>query len=429
MAPHRSLLKFGSINVDSGSSVKKREFFLFNDLLIIAKKDGAKLKMLMMAGFDEVSVTEKSSEGLQLDILFRGHDPLKCVFDSVTLKNDWKNLFDTSISEWMTQGLKNRINQAHAMGSSSVPSPTQTPNGEDSPVTAPVSNPKGNMFILSPNVKASADALIPSKESDLQKRARPVIQAKPAAVQGSPVAAAMNSASEIVTANLDTKAAFLKQIVQHPKTQQHLEKKIAEAADPMKINAKIKPAVVKPSPASANAMQKSASGDNLSNYSMQKSSSGDKLDLQAKKNSSSTEKLEDSDQNKLGHSKERSSSKIKSLERVGQKLSPPPRSFSKEQKLEDLISKYPSDANTVRTSISIRAKNEILLQAEVHERLSTTARPKSRTRGKSGSGNLASLPTAEKGMEVHKLKNSNADTEESYVALAILMLLLSLFII
>lgn len=58
VAPSRSLVKSGSVDANNAHAErKKREVYLFNDMLVIAKPDGDKYKLLNMVSFDALSVS------------------------------------------------------------------------------------------------------------------------------------------------------------------------------------------------------------------------------------------------------------------------------------------------------------------------------------------------------------------------------------
>ncbi|KAJ3260020.1 Rho guanine nucleotide exchange factor 4 [Boothiomyces macroporosus] len=116
VAPSRSLVKSGSVDANNAHAErKKREVYLFNDMLVIAKPDGDKYKLLNMVSFDALSVSlvdaPEDAETFCLDINHQGHSKIVLLFDSFNARETWMKAIENALNEYKSQ--KNRINQAN----------------------------------------------------------------------------------------------------------------------------------------------------------------------------------------------------------------------------------------------------------------------------------------------------------------------------
>lgn len=118
VAPSRFLVKNGTVECHNAVGAKKpREVYLFNDMLVIAKPDGDKYKLLNMAAFDAIYVNEMQGEEpikeFLIEIVHVGHATVVMVYDTAVSRDTWINIIKSTVSDWTAQ--KNRINQANGI--------------------------------------------------------------------------------------------------------------------------------------------------------------------------------------------------------------------------------------------------------------------------------------------------------------------------
>ncbi|KAJ3273942.1 Rho guanine nucleotide exchange factor 4 [Terramyces sp. JEL0728] len=116
VAPSRSLVKSRSIDAyNANGDRKKREVYLFNDMLVIAKPDGDKYKLLNMVAFDVLSVNlidaAEDAENFYIEVHHQGHSKIILIFDSYNSRETWMKTIESTLNEYKAQ--KNRINQAN----------------------------------------------------------------------------------------------------------------------------------------------------------------------------------------------------------------------------------------------------------------------------------------------------------------------------
>ncbi len=67
VAPSRFLVKSGSVKIYNDQHIlKTRELYVFSDILIVAKQEGEKYKLLSTANFDalKINLLKKSIDGM-----------------------------------------------------------------------------------------------------------------------------------------------------------------------------------------------------------------------------------------------------------------------------------------------------------------------------------------------------------------------------
>ncbi|KAJ3307215.1 Myosin 10A, isoform D [Kappamyces sp. JEL0829] len=116
VAPSRFLVKSGTVLMHNAQGVRKpREVYLFNDMIIIAKPEGDKYKLLNMAAFDVITIdlveVSDSAGEFPIEIVHEGHGIMIMVFKSDSARETWHRAMQTAVTEWVTQ--KNRIDQAN----------------------------------------------------------------------------------------------------------------------------------------------------------------------------------------------------------------------------------------------------------------------------------------------------------------------------
>ncbi|KAI8907800.1 hypothetical protein EDD86DRAFT_208149 [Gorgonomyces haynaldii] len=120
VAPSRSLVKSGQIDMfNAQKEKKKREVYLFNDMLVVAKQDGEKYKLLNMCPFDKFLAEPIKPQGeADMEILADKELRLAMFFDTPNQRDVWLNAIGNAFEDYVAQ--KNRINQATKVTSKSV---------------------------------------------------------------------------------------------------------------------------------------------------------------------------------------------------------------------------------------------------------------------------------------------------------------------
>eukprot|EP00842_Homolaphlyctis_polyrhiza_P004851 jgi/Hompol1/5367/HPOL_004431-RA len=112
VAPSRVMIKNGMLDVrNSHNEVKRREVFLFNDMLIIAKHMGEQYKLINMIPFDAVQINSGGEESSQVEILHNGTTVCSLLFETVPTKETWIAIIQNTVNEWLAH--RNRLNAAN----------------------------------------------------------------------------------------------------------------------------------------------------------------------------------------------------------------------------------------------------------------------------------------------------------------------------
>ena len=114
--PSRSLIKEGIVDCpNSDGQARKRFFVVFNDMMIMAKIDGDKYKMMHMISYDKASVSSDETV-TKIDISVDNKKLAEISFDSSKTGTEsgasWLKALQQAISEFTAQ--KTRINDAKA---------------------------------------------------------------------------------------------------------------------------------------------------------------------------------------------------------------------------------------------------------------------------------------------------------------------------
>ncbi|XJO78856.1 hypothetical protein BDV3_003234 [Batrachochytrium dendrobatidis] len=112
VAPSRVMVKNGPVDVrNTQNEVKRREVYLFNDMLVIAKAVGDAFKLIHMIPFDMIFVNshhDSSEIEFQIEIVHVGNSRCCLIFDNPTSTETWINAIRGAVNEWVFQ--KNRMN-------------------------------------------------------------------------------------------------------------------------------------------------------------------------------------------------------------------------------------------------------------------------------------------------------------------------------
>lgn len=134
--PSRSLIKEGIVDCpNSDGQARKRFFVVFNDMMIMAKIDGDKYKMMHMISYDKASVSSDETV-TKIDISVDNKKLAEISFDSSKTGTEsgasWLKALQQAISEFTAQ--KTRINDAKTRNTEpGAPSPTAASPGGKSP--------------------------------------------------------------------------------------------------------------------------------------------------------------------------------------------------------------------------------------------------------------------------------------------------------
>jgi hypothetical protein len=123
---------------------RKREVYVFNDMLVVTKPDGEKYKLLSMISFDIIAITaspedEVTSKDSQKEtkqgdwgvvVTSTGKERVEFKFETEEKRKSWVQLVQNCIDEYIAQ--KQRIMQANA-SFSNEPTPVTTTFPDDSP--------------------------------------------------------------------------------------------------------------------------------------------------------------------------------------------------------------------------------------------------------------------------------------------------------
>ncbi|KAI9201937.1 uncharacterized protein BJ171DRAFT_601297 [Polychytrium aggregatum] len=99
VAPSRALIQSGSLTLLVDGARKKRELFLFNDMLLMAKQlsedPGSKLKVVTTVPFEMILINAGDHLGSEhlIEIIHVGQSKFKLVADSAYSKNQWLKAF------------------------------------------------------------------------------------------------------------------------------------------------------------------------------------------------------------------------------------------------------------------------------------------------------------------------------------------------
>ncbi|KAL2914974.1 hypothetical protein HK105_205518 [Polyrhizophydium stewartii] len=112
VAPSRVMIRHGPIDVRGAQQeTKRREVFMFNDMLVIAKPEGEKYKLIQMISFDEIYVNsfhDDANVEHQIEIAHtKERTHIYLVFENSAAKETWITALRGAIDEWLSQ--KNRI--------------------------------------------------------------------------------------------------------------------------------------------------------------------------------------------------------------------------------------------------------------------------------------------------------------------------------
>ncbi|KAI8895110.1 hypothetical protein BC833DRAFT_602380 [Globomyces pollinis-pini] len=112
VAASRTIVKSGPIcALNAHGEKKKREIYIFNDMLILTKQDGDKYKLLSMVPFDDLTLHQvsvgKDAIDIPIEILQLGKVCFTLVCDSFSNRELWVKPIQKALAEYVEQ--KNRI--------------------------------------------------------------------------------------------------------------------------------------------------------------------------------------------------------------------------------------------------------------------------------------------------------------------------------
>lgn len=101
MAPSRLLLKNEkvAINYSPKNVQKKREIFLFNDMLLIAKNEGEKYRVDKILEFSAEIPRVCAKDGLAIDWLLISSSPMSIIFSNESKRDFWLDLISSTLSD------------------------------------------------------------------------------------------------------------------------------------------------------------------------------------------------------------------------------------------------------------------------------------------------------------------------------------------
>ena len=101
MAPSRLLLKNEkvAINYSPKNEQKKREIFLFNDMLLIAKNEGEKYRVDKILEFSTEIPSVSARDGLAIDWLLICSSPMSIIFSNESKRDFWLDLISSTLSD------------------------------------------------------------------------------------------------------------------------------------------------------------------------------------------------------------------------------------------------------------------------------------------------------------------------------------------
>lgn len=148
VAPSRVLLRHESVSVTSSSKErKKREFILFNDMIILAKSvgnDEGKLKLITMIPFDSFAVNY-SKDDFEIEISPKNNQAFNLVFDGTPDKKSWKKSIDDAFD--IFNAARNRANSGLTV--------TTSPSGSNVLANGSGSQASFEPLKLSPSVEGA----------------------------------------------------------------------------------------------------------------------------------------------------------------------------------------------------------------------------------------------------------------------------------
>jgi hypothetical protein len=146
ITPSRVLKKSMQIESFNGNGDRrKREVYVFNDMLVVTKPEGDKYKLLSMISFDTITIhlpksdfeeasskdSSHSKEGdWSVEVGSSGKDRVRFMFETQDKRSSWIQLVQDYVDEYVAQ--KQRILQANGVQSGG-PTPTSTSFPDDSP--------------------------------------------------------------------------------------------------------------------------------------------------------------------------------------------------------------------------------------------------------------------------------------------------------
>ncbi|KAH6583550.1 hypothetical protein BASA61_007950 [Batrachochytrium salamandrivorans] len=124
VAPSRVMVKNGPVDVrNTQNEFKPRQVYLFNDMLLIAKPDGDKYKLMHMIPFDMILVNsshDTAESECQIEIVHVGSARCTFIFDNPALKEGWITAIKNSVDEWISQKTRMNTVSSHAKEASTT---------------------------------------------------------------------------------------------------------------------------------------------------------------------------------------------------------------------------------------------------------------------------------------------------------------------
>ena len=166
VAPSRTLIKEGLVDCpNSSGDARKRYTVVFNDMMIMAKIDGDKYKMMHMIPYDKISVINDDNI-TKIEIIYDSKKLADICFDSTKTGADsgesWLKAIQSTVFEFTAQ--KTRITEARTRNTDNVVSPETA-----SPVSSAAKSPS-SITALAKKMSETSAASEPSESSPASKK-------------------------------------------------------------------------------------------------------------------------------------------------------------------------------------------------------------------------------------------------------------------